>query len=113
MVNLKLSPGDPIFFLHHAWLDRLWWLWQSAAPDTRLTEIGGVNIPASTLPPILSGANGKGSPPAPFPGLTDYFNDPGNVTTLSHTLWSVGLRPNATIGDVMDLHSPLVCADYS
>src|SRR5437899_2739980 len=63
MVNLKLSPGDPIFYLHHAWLDRLWWLWQTQHPETRLTEVGGVNIPASTLPPFLSGPNATFIPP--------------------------------------------------
>jgi len=62
MVNTKLSPGDPIFFLHHAWLDRLWWTWQSQDPANRLNEIGGDNIPASTLPPFLSGQNSSFTP---------------------------------------------------
>jgi tyrosinase len=152
MLNMKLSPGDPVFFLHHAWLDRLWWLWQSQDPETRLAEVGGPNIPASTLPPFLSGpdatfmpptdpscaSRGPGgtasietssiakraissqglpnqgirAPPAPFPSLTDYFNDGGNITTLNHTLWSANLLPNVTIRDVMDINSPFVCFDY-
>jgi hypothetical protein len=27
------SPNDPVFWLHHANVDRLWWLWQSLNPD--------------------------------------------------------------------------------
>ncbi|KAJ3361470.1 hypothetical protein HDU91_003896 [Kappamyces sp. JEL0680] len=26
------SPNEPIFFLHHAFVDKLWWLWQKCAP---------------------------------------------------------------------------------
>lgn len=26
------SPGDPVFFLHHAWIDRLWAIWRSEHP---------------------------------------------------------------------------------
>ncbi|WP_111768593.1 tyrosinase family protein [Nakamurella deserti] len=29
------SPNDPVFWLHHANVDRLWWTWQSAATPRR------------------------------------------------------------------------------
>ncbi|KAH8894296.1 Di-copper centre-containing protein [Thozetella sp. PMI_491] len=158
MVNTQLSPGDPVFFLHHAFLDSLWWKWQSMDLANRLTDIGGPNIPASAFPfPFpLPGANGTlpnitipgtnisftpGPDPACLPpgfgggagtappgnvtfppfsapafkentALTHYFNDGGNVTTLKHTLWSVGILPNATIADVMDVRGPYVCTEY-
>lgn len=38
------SPGDPIFYFHHAMLDRLWWMWQMQDPDTRvnaMVSLGG------------------------------------------------------------------------
>ncbi|CAK1367117.1 hypothetical protein CB0940_10441 [Cercospora beticola] len=35
------SPNDPIFFLHHAQIDRLWWLWQQKDPKKRNIEFGG------------------------------------------------------------------------
>jgi len=30
-----MSPVDPVFWLHHANVDRLWWLWQQRNPATR------------------------------------------------------------------------------
>ncbi|KAI1847550.1 hypothetical protein JX266_006402 [Neoarthrinium moseri] len=96
MGNVVASPTDPIFFLHHANLDRLWWNWQLEDLDTRLTEIGGDNYPNAQLLQIEG---------IEYPGaeITDYFGDDGNVTTLNHNLWMVGLISNYTIGDVMDL----------
>ncbi|TKA52283.1 hypothetical protein B0A55_13183, partial [Friedmanniomyces simplex] len=31
------APYDPLFFLHHTQLDRLWWLWQQRQPDKGFT----------------------------------------------------------------------------
>ncbi|KAI4865246.1 Di-copper centre-containing protein [Hypoxylon rubiginosum] len=142
MVNLFLSPGDPIFYLHHGFLDKLWWDWQVLNLTTRLTEIGGNNTasgrggfpgggpPGGGFPgnPFGPGGNSSFVPPPgfntsnpfPFPGLgmepnkafTDYFYDGGNITTLNHTLWSVGIVQNITIGDVMDPRSGFVCIEY-
>jgi len=33
--------SDPIWFLHHSQLDRLWWKWQQADPLQRLFEYNG------------------------------------------------------------------------
>ncbi|KAK4032259.1 hypothetical protein C8A01DRAFT_20647 [Parachaetomium inaequale] len=41
-----VSPGDPIFYFHHAMLDRLWWIWQMQEPDTRVNAqvtLGGTS----------------------------------------------------------------------
>ncbi|KAK3322763.1 hypothetical protein B0H66DRAFT_602193 [Apodospora peruviana] len=138
MSDTLLSPGDPLFYLHHVWLDKIWWEWQSRNLSVRLTEMSGPNIPIPP-PPTNSSTGGGGPPPgkATFkfgnetcspagggPGqghgigeplnraLTDFFGDGGNVTTLDHTLWSAGILPNATIRDVMDLEGPFVCAEY-
>ncbi|KXH68080.1 hypothetical protein CSAL01_08947 [Colletotrichum salicis] len=41
MLDVVSSSGEPLFFLHHTNLDRLWWEWQSVNLTTRLNEIGG------------------------------------------------------------------------
>ncbi|KAI0206828.1 hypothetical protein F4808DRAFT_466770 [Astrocystis sublimbata] len=35
------SPNDPIFFLHHVQIDRLWSKWQQEKPETRTNEYAG------------------------------------------------------------------------
>ncbi|KAI1169727.1 Di-copper centre-containing protein [Nemania sp. FL0916] len=137
MINVMLSPGDPVFYLHHGYLDRVWYEWQSRNLSTRLTEISGGNTPSFSFPPGFNtsfppggppfgGGNGSAPPfgggaggggfnismPGPDPRFEDYFFDGGNVTTLNHTLWSAGILENVTIADVMDPEGGFVCADF-
>ncbi|KAF2400179.1 Di-copper centre-containing protein [Trichodelitschia bisporula] len=35
MMDVFTSPNDPIFWLHHGNLDRIWSIWQDAAPEKR------------------------------------------------------------------------------
>ncbi|CAG8948658.1 hypothetical protein HYFRA_00001778 [Hymenoscyphus fraxineus] len=37
------APYDPIFFLHHTQLDRLWYQWQLLDPPTRIMRISGTS----------------------------------------------------------------------
>lgn len=37
------SPGDPLFYLHHTFLDKVWADWQLKAPRSRLYDIAGTN----------------------------------------------------------------------
>ncbi|KAI1818257.1 Di-copper centre-containing protein [Poronia punctata] len=126
MVNLFLSPGDPVFYLHHGYLDRVWYEWQSGDLSKRLTEIGGNNT--SIFPPFGGGGGGGGgfgfnltdsegldfvfAMPPPDSAFEDYFNDGGKITTLNHTLWSANIMENVTIADVMNPTEGWVCADY-
>nr|XP_036582174.1 uncharacterized protein CTRU02_07740 [Colletotrichum truncatum]KAF6790834.1 hypothetical protein CTRU02_07740 [Colletotrichum truncatum] len=41
------SPNDPLFFLHHVQIDRLWWLWQQEDLETRTNDFSGIRILAS------------------------------------------------------------------
>jgi tyrosinase len=75
MLNVFSSPGDPLFYLHHTWLDKLWQDWQSRNVSARLSAIGGTNqgVDPSKFPfPPL---NGNGT--FPFP--------PGNGTGVNST----------------------------
>lgn len=117
MISVAVSPGDPVFWLHHTYRDKLFSDWQSQNVTTRLTEIGGSNLQDLTAgeggPPGGGEGNFTVQPSDPDPRFVDYFNDGGNVTTLNHTLWSAGIMANATIADVMDATGDYVCAEYS
>lgn len=62
------SPGEPLFYLHHSWLDKVWWDWQALDLPARLHDIGGTNQPDPcrvfevegwpSLPPISAWPNG-------------------------------------------------------
>ncbi|ETS75470.1 hypothetical protein PFICI_12414 [Pestalotiopsis fici W106-1] len=97
MGNVANSPGDPVFWLHHAFIDLQWWKWQSQDLDTRLTEIGGTN------------GRSSGDEPA---DIAAYDGDNGNTTTLTHNLWMMDLYPNVTVADVMSINYTDVCLDY-
>jgi tyrosinase len=38
--DVFVSPGDPVFYLHHAQIDRVWFLWQALHPGQALTVAG-------------------------------------------------------------------------
>ncbi|KAM3433970.1 hypothetical protein MY4824_005703 [Beauveria thailandica] len=42
------AANDPLFYLHHAQLDRMWWRWQQARPASRLSEYKGKHMYNST-----------------------------------------------------------------
>ena len=41
MTDVDSSPGDPTFYLHHNYLDRLYWQWQQINGTERLNLIEG------------------------------------------------------------------------
>lgn len=98
MLNVFSSPGDPIFYLHHTYLDKLWWDWQAQNLSARLVDITGRNTPAmpigfppgfngtfppignGTIPPIGDGTNATfpGGPSFPINGSCAGFGFPGD-----------------------------------
>ncbi|KAB5566335.1 hypothetical protein GE09DRAFT_1106350 [Coniochaeta sp. 2T2.1] len=84
MADVASSPGDPIFFMHHSYVDRQWRLWQNGDP-ARLSEVGGNTAGDGSGPPL----------------------------TLDYVLTSMGLREDATVADVMDIQGGYLCYQYS
>lgn len=41
VVGMKWSPNDPIFFLHHAMIDKVWYDWQNRDPSNKNLFAGG------------------------------------------------------------------------
>ncbi|KAK2730298.1 tyrosinase central domain protein, partial [Colletotrichum kahawae] len=83
------SPGDPLFYLHHTNLDRLWWSWQSRDLSTRLSDISG---------PIV---------------LNDWTNEVDRNVTLDDTVY-VGTSniTTRTVEQLMDVREELLCYTY-
>ncbi|CAG8958332.1 hypothetical protein HYFRA_00000689 [Hymenoscyphus fraxineus] len=52
--DLFASPGDPAFYLHHASIDRIWWIWQNQNPEKRTYELSGT-ITIGNIPPSRNG----------------------------------------------------------
>ncbi|POS72818.1 amino acid transporter [Diaporthe helianthi] len=80
-------------------------MWQQADLPSRQADMSGRNVPPAE---ILARGNLSYSSAAEL----DYDGDPGNVTTLNHTLWMGDLIAKATVGDVMDLGGQVSCAEY-
>ncbi|KAG2022589.1 tyrosinase central domain-containing protein [Coprinopsis cinerea AmutBmut pab1-1] len=85
MSNFYSSPNDPIFYLHHAGLDRLWWKWQNVHLPSRLCQMGGQ---ASVSPP-----HGE--------------------TTLDYDMSFADLAPTVRVGETMDLRMEPYCYTYA
>jgi tyrosinase len=68
MLDPIASPGDPLFYLHHTWLDKIWWDWQALDLEKRLTDISGPNIPRGFGGGFPGGGFPGGNGTNPFPG---------------------------------------------
>jgi tyrosinase len=42
MTQVPISPADPMFWMHHAEIDRIWWLWQQSHP-TQNPHVSGAD----------------------------------------------------------------------
>jgi tyrosinase len=70
------STNDPLFFLHHAGLDRLWAIWQEQDLEPRLKDVSG--------------------------GGTGLFSMPGSTLKLDTPIWMGFSAPDRPVRDVMD-----------
>lgn len=82
-LNTASCESDPVFYLHHAALDRLWWRWQQKRPRIRTQEISGPASNSTTMEATLKDI-------LPMPGYAG----------LVH------------IGDIMDAQAGFLCYQY-
>lgn len=87
MLDFFASPADPAFFLHHSMVDRLWTMWQAAAPETRQYALSGTST-------IFNG------------------NETGEVTLETTQNWGV-LGRNKTTGELMKVGMNGLCYEYT
>ncbi|KAH6653182.1 hypothetical protein BKA67DRAFT_647138 [Truncatella angustata] len=92
--NMYSSPGDPLFYLHHANLDRLWNQWQRADWQARSIDIAGPDTMFAY--------------PFDFMGAVAYTN-----ITLDTVLEFNGLTDDVAISTVMDINCAAFCYTYA
>lgn len=96
MVDPFVSPGDPLFFMHHANIDRVWRDWQNIDRENRLYQIAGSPIPWTL---------------ALGPDLSKIPKD--TPTTLEYPVTMGLLAPDRTVNDFMDVTGGFLCYDYA
>jgi tyrosinase len=97
----------------------MWADWQAAKPE-RLKDMTGPNAqsPETGFLEFPGGIETEsamwGKPTAAMKAVTpDPQNgDGGPTTTLNHIMSSLGIIPNVTIGDVMDIKGGYLCYEY-
>ncbi|KAF8243417.1 Di-copper centre-containing protein [Wilcoxina mikolae CBS 423.85] len=87
MANSISSPNDPLFYMHHTYLDLLWWRWQKRHLTARLHDISGYTTQDE-----------------PATGWVE--------ATLDTELNMLGIIPNATVRDIIDNRGDLLCVEY-
>lgn len=89
MENILTSPNDPMFFLHHTYLDWVWWTWQGDN-ETRIFDIEGAGYETQSEPAT------------------------GWVETSAETsIWVYDIIPNITVGDVLYTQGGYLCYIYA
>ena len=94
---MSTSPGEPAFYLHHAMIDRVWWIWQMLSPRERQfsdAAIAGtntfLNMPPSdetTLDDIVDLGFAAG-PPMKIRDLLSITDGPVSIPPHMIVLWS-------------------------
>jgi tyrosinase len=84
-----VSPGDPLFYLHHSMIDRTWWIWQSLDSKTR--------------------TSGKG-----ISGTGTFLNGPPSANTTMDTMIDLGhaAGPPVKMADLMSTTAGPMCYIY-
>jgi tyrosinase len=121
--NSITSPGDPLFFMHHGFVDKMWWDWQAQGLPARLSDISGPNNMSPEIGFIEfngtiaeeAAEQGWGSPSPAMLAITPNpkaGDNGGDVTTLNHVMSSLGIIPDATVRQVMDIKGGYLCYEY-
>jgi tyrosinase len=89
------TPNDPLFYLHHAMVDKIWYDWQSRDPINVRSFDGGSVQQTGSLDAYKQYPNG--GPP---------------YLSLESIMPTDGMFPEVTIGDVMDTTGGFLCYVY-
>ncbi|KAF8477673.1 Di-copper centre-containing protein [Russula ochroleuca] len=91
----KWSPNDPLFWMHHAMVDKIWYNWQQLDPRNANSFFGGASEPTDNL--TIYDEYPNGGPP---------------FLTVNSTMPADGMFPVLTIGDVLNTTGGVLCYVY-
>lgn len=92
----KWSPNDPMFFLHHAMIDKIWYDWQQMNSSSKNAFTGGsISWQANSNVSVLQYPTG--APP---------------LLSTSSVIPSDGMWGKITVGDVLDTTGGTLCYIY-
>ncbi len=87
MADVPVAPNDPVFFLHHCNVDRIWALWQLCSPNPAYLPTTGGPTGHNLNDPMFPWLSGPGPGTTP-PGLRDGRRTPTdllNITQLGYS----------------------------
>jgi tyrosinase len=95
MADIDCSPSDPIFFMHHNYVDRVWLQWQKVNASGRMFEMSGYKYNISWLEQY-----------GPADAIETLTKDAGILTTLDYQL-------EVAISKAVNAHGGLLCYEYN
>ncbi|KAH7311246.1 hypothetical protein B0I35DRAFT_357532 [Stachybotrys elegans] len=98
------SPNDPIFFMHHCQVDRLWTLWQQQNLEVRLKDYAGIRERLETP--------GSGNGTADGNSTQDEIPNPRAALTDMMPFMGLTGAEDLAVSAVMDTNSELLCYTY-
>lgn len=105
-----------MFYLHHAFIDKLWWDWQTADVENRLYTIGGPTVKdtnrTAPVPKGMPSSLRKRAGEKRATGRTSSIGNDTTTTMLSPQLSLLGLLPDITAEEVMDIRNEILCYQY-
>jgi tyrosinase len=96
MADIDCSAGDPTFYLHHNYIDRVWWQWQQADAKSRMFDVSGNSLNTTYL--------AEQGYVAPKGGYAE--------TTLEYVLSVADIVPDVQIVDVVNVQGGYLCYEY-
>jgi len=94
--GMKWSPNDPMFFLHHSMIDKIWYEWQLRDSSNK-NAFGGGTVSVQ-VDPTQATTYPTGAPP---------------LLNLSSVIPGDGLWEDVTVQDVMDTVDGKLCYIYA
>jgi len=97
----KWTPNDPLFFMHHGMVDKLWHDWQNKRPENFWSYTGGSIATLGTSTPVT------------YAEYEEFPNGKPPMRNYDSVLPGDGIFPNSTVFEMMDTQAGRLCYTYA